>query len=661
MAHAVYGSIASKRRSLVELRNANYKYAYPPDLDLKPDSELHDYIRDRILERAQDSSSFLSTRFDSWREIDKVLTAYIRADDAEEELKERDERKPISIVFPNTYAILETILSYMSMAFFQNPIFRYVGVGPEDTVGAILLQHVIQQQCERSKVLLNLHTMFRDAFAYGIGAIHPFWDVRTGSLPRVTETGEVDFTGETVSSSRMIEFVSGQILSEGNALRNIDPYLMLPDPNTSIHDLQGSEYFGWISHYNLMTLLSREQNDKEMFNARYLKHVGDGRTSVVEWEPSDRGRKTGLERDRNSDNYSTPVDTITMFIRLIPEEWKLGSGEYPEVWMFELGADNVVLKAQPENSMHGMIPVAVAAPEYDGYGITPISRLETQFGLQGVLDWLFNSHIANVRKAMNDMLVVDPYMVNIKDLQNPGPGKLIRLRRPMWGQGVKNAVQQLAVNDITRGNMADASFIVKMMQQLSGSDSPMMGALREGGPERLTSAEFQGTRTGSVSRLERIARIISSQAMQDIGRMFASNTIQLMERSTYVSSVGQWPEVLRRRYPEAALGAPLQVTPFDLVVDYDVNIRDGSIPGGNFSEAWLQLYQMILANPETAQRFDTVRIFKHIASNLGAKNVDEFEKQQEPQQNLSVQPQLMSDENTMREVERGNLVDVGEL
>ena len=39
------------------------------------------------------------------------------------------------------------------------------------------------------------------------------------------------------------------------------------------------------------------------------------------------------------------------------------------------------------------------------------------------------------------MLVVDPYLVNINDLKDPQPGKLIRLRRPAWGRGVDKVVQ----------------------------------------------------------------------------------------------------------------------------------------------------------------------------------------------------------------------------
>jgi hypothetical protein len=119
-----------------------------------------------------------------------------------------------------------------------------------------------------------------------------------------------------------------------------------------------------------------------------------------------------------------------MYVNLIPSEWELGSSDYPEKWFFKVAADDVIISCHRANHHHGLYPMAVASSEYDGYSMTPISRLEILKGLQGVLDWLFNSHVANVRKAINDVLIVDPYLVNINDLKDPEPGKLVRLRRP---------------------------------------------------------------------------------------------------------------------------------------------------------------------------------------------------------------------------------------
>ena len=159
-----------------------------------------------------------------------------------------------------------------------------------------------------------------------------------------------------------------------------------------------------------------------------------------------------------------------MYVKIVPKEWGLkGSkfnknGDYPEIFLFTIANEQIVLRARPLNLNHNKFPIAIAAPDFDGYSITPISRMELIGGLQTTLNWMFNSHITNVRKAINDMLIVDPSLVNMEDLENPAPGKLIRLRRSAWGKGVQNAVEQLQVNDITREHMRDAQQIMEMTQ-----------------------------------------------------------------------------------------------------------------------------------------------------------------------------------------------------
>lgn len=617
MPNVVMGNAEVKKT--MTLIGKDLGYDYPKDFDLRPTSELHTRLKNEILSRARESANIMSSRFDSWNQIDKVLTSYIDLDVEEEDLKDADARKPVSIVFPYTYAIMETLLSYLVAAFFQEPIFRYEGVGPNDVIGSILLEKVIDLHCNKNKVSLNLHTMLRDSLSYGLGIVAPTWK----------------------STKRF----------EGNALENIDPYLYLPDVNVAVHDVQKGEYSGWVSKTNYMELLSEEKDDEDLFNVKYLKDFKGRKTSIYATDNSARNKKTNLSESVN-EIITFPIDVIYMYIKIIPRDWELGDGEYPELWQFALAADEIIIKAQPAGFDHDLIPITVAAPDFDGYSAVPLSRLEMLQGLQGTLDWLFNSHIANVRKAINDMIVVDPYLINIEDLKSPEPGKIIRARRPAWGRGVKDAVQQLHITDITRGNIADSSWIVQWMQKISASDDSLMGSLRQGGPERLTGAEFQGTRTGAVSRLERVARIIGVQAMQDIGYFFASHAQQLMEEDTFVKVSGDWQELLISEFGHERGRA--KVSPKDIDINYNVLVRDGSVPGGNFSESWIQLFNILGQNPELAQRFDVVRIFTHIARNLGAKNVNDFVRR-----GGGISPTMATTEEIEAGIQRGSLTPTG--
>jgi len=631
-----------------EWRNIHYDYDYPEELKLRPKDDLHASIRDKVMEKAVQAHGVISNRFSSWNEMDKYLTAYIPADEEEKKVQKKDPRRPISVVFPYTYVVRETLMAYLAQAFIQETIFMYKGCKPEDTKGAILLEQVIRKHCLKNKVGLSLLTMFKDDLSYGIGPVAPGWETRRGVRRVQRETGMFGGAFDRMLGREPVIEEEETILFEGNSLHNIDPYNVLPDPNVSIHELQKGEFFGWVEESNLMELLGRERDDPDYFNCLYLKHVLGRKISLTE-NQHERAARTRIS-DRALEGETNEIEVVHMYLNLIPKEWELGDDEYPEKWLFSVAAGEVVIRAKPLELNHGMYPVACSSSNFDGYSIAPLSKLETLGGLQHVLDFLFNSHIANVRKALNDMFVVDPYMINYNDLKDPEPGKLIRLRRPAWGKGVRDAVMQLNVTDVTQQNIGDANFVLSWMNNISGADESMMGAMRKGGPERLTGMEFEGTRSSAMGRLGYIAQIIGLQAMQDIGYFFASHTQQLMTQEAYVDTIGRWQEQLDREYGE---GAQLKATPFDLLIDYDVEIRDGSIPGSNFSQVWVQMFETIANHPELYQSFDITRIFKHIARNSGAKNVSEFLRQ-----GGQMQPQQMGDEEAVREAERGNLVPV---
>ena len=629
-------------RDFLSFTGIDYEYDYGSLKDLRPGkSDLHKRIVNTVMDKARASNSVISNRFSPWRDIDKLLTTYVAPSEDDKNVKANDPNKPTTIVFPYSYAVLETMLTYLSSAFFQDPVFRYSGSSPEDTLGAMMMELVVQKHCQRNKVPLALHTMFRDMLAYGIGPVAPGWEVRTGMRQVQRKQGVFKQTMNRLIG-RSAETTSEEaVLFEGNVLHNIDPYCVLPDPSVSAHNIQRGEFFGWIENTNITTLLHREKTDEQYFNVQYMKHLTNRQIDFAR-NNSARDVKHKISPDAMQDRTSL-CQVVHMYLDLIPAEWKLGNSVYPEKWLFSVGAGEIVLQARPLNLNHGMYPVTMAAPDYDGYSIAPISKLETQYGLQHTLNWLFNSHITNVRKALNDMLVVDPYMINIKDLQNPEPGKLIRMRRPAWGRGVRDAVMQLQVTDVTQQHIGNASWIINWMNNLVGTDESMMGSMRQGGPERLTKAEYQGTRQSSMSRLEHMAKVVSMQAMQDIAYFFASHTQQLMSEETYVNTVGEWEQRLKKEYGITPERNRMKVSPADLLIEYDVDYRDGSIPNSDSANVWVEMFQVIAEHPELNQRFDITRVFEKIARAHGEKNVQEFYR-------------LMPDEQVMREVDKGNLV-----
>lgn len=627
MAYTVMGN----NQAEPDIKVGNVNYTYAKGINVEPGSELSQRILARIVRQADDSYSKMSQRHKKWNEIDNTLKVYIKSDDYEKALKQSDARRPTSIVVPYSYAMIETIMAYLTKSFLTDQTFQFEGVGPEDTIPAKLLELVVNQQCRRFKADLEMHTTLRDSIAYGLGASTVVWSEVWGKKTVMADKPIYNMWGDAIGANK-IKMNQDALLFEGNETIAIDPYRFLPDPNVSIHNVQSGEYCGWIEFQSYTKLLADENTGNGLVNVKYLR-TGKFVNTTSKYTTDNSSRIA--KRDILNTNQSAKTNYVTlihMYCQVIPREWKLpGSegnekGEYPEVWLFTVANENLVLRAMPLGLNHNRFPIAIAAPDYDGYSITPLSRMELVDGLQTTLNWMFNSHIANVRKAINDMLIVDPSLINMADLEDPQPGKLIRLRRSAWGRGVDNAVKQLGVNDITRGNMQDAEQIMNLMQKATAATDATMGIQRSGG-ERVTAQEYSGTMQMAVSRLEHIARIISKQYMQDMAYFYGSHTQQLMSKETYDKAIGSWPDVLMEEFGSMGIDTqrPIKIDPFSILCDFDVIFKDGTTATADAltNDFWTRNFQSILASDKLGQ-FDAIRIFKHMARLNGAKNVGEF-------------------------------------
>jgi hypothetical protein len=640
MANIAQGAFRGPLTS-TSFNNKKYGYKYPDNLDIKPGSDLHNHIVKEVMIRAQDSHEHISRRYGNWREIDKALTAYVDPAVLQDEDDKGD--KTHTIVIPTTYMNMETVMTYMVSTFLVPPIFRYHPRNPEATVGARLLELIVQQQMHYSKASVNLHTQWRDSFAYGFGIAAPVWYEET-AVRRATEpegffssiTSAFKKTGDVEKEEEFLVF-------EGNRLLNMSPYSVFPDPNVAIQDIQDGEFFGWIDRDNYVGMLERDSRQGgDLFNVEYLNEVQDARSQFSITHDSGRTKQQMPDPTRQKS-----IDTVYMYINIIPKDWKIGKSKFPQKWLFGVSSDQLVTKAMPVGLHHNKYPITSCSPDFDGYSGSPISRMEIINGMQKATDFVINSHMQNVRKAVNDMIIVDPMSVNMNDLRDPGAGKLIRTRRRAWGKGVDNVAKQLNISDITRNNVQDAMYFMQMMNNASGALDAISGVMKDKG-ERRSATEVKGARTGALSRLEKSAKMISAQSMQDIGYLCASQTQQLMSESTYLQIVGRHKNDLVRTFGEEFVN----VDPRDINVNFSVEVSDGSMPGGEDADVWTQMYQVLAQNPEVGKNFDMVRIFKHIARQMGAKNVEDFELKP----NQAPQVQTQDDETVMKEVDKGNLV-----
>lgn len=629
-----------------EIEVGEEEYQYPEGLDLHPQSEFHAKLLDRLLGMAQESKSAMSSRYTSWNYIDRTSCAYTPKDEDERVIKEQDPRKPVSLVVPATYAIMKTAITYLQQELLGGDIyFPIEAKGPEDVIGCVLLQHELQQQALMSKMELALNVQWMDTFKYGIGILVPRW-TKQMRRRRARDIGGAE--GLLNFSSRVDERV---VDWEGNSLDSVDPYLWLPDPNVPVQNIQKGLYVGWVSRENRLNILTEEQEDLSdfCFNARYLREF-EG-SSVLAGDESARFEREDSEFSRPSSTtglYSENVDVLNIMVNLIPSEWGIGKGRYPEKWVFRVGNDRIILGMGKLELFHDLFPVVITASNFDGYSISPFGTAELLYPLQEVLDFLFSSFVMDLRKNVNGKTIIDQYRLNFKDLKKPEIG-YVRLNQPAMGLGVDSTFRQMDFRMSTEQNLSRAQYVISVMERTAGINNILQGMFSEDAPERRTKEEVQRTTNSSLSRMSHDARMCFTMGLRDLVRMLASNTIQYKSERSFVRLSGDWPRILLEEYDgldSYISGDRLNIDPKLLDVNYDIipfNPKKNS--KAEDPQTMMTLFQQAVTVPQLQGRFDVIRLYKSLARRLGETNIDQFE----------IKAQVLPDEQVMNQVDQGRL------
>jgi hypothetical protein len=340
-----------------------------------------------------------------------------------------------------------------------------------------------------------------------------------------------------------------------------------------------------------------------------------------------------LDKNRHTDNVietgegpvperiSKPAHVIWQYITLIPKKWGLGNSEYPEKWLFGLAGDAVIIQARRQGLRHNRYPVAVMASETNGRDVTPLSRLELAQGYQTYIDWMMATYMEALRIDGNGRFFIDPSMVNMHDMADTSR-RFVRARRGQWGKGrLGDAVQQFTTSTAAAQNIPNIAVLMQFLKETTGAVDMTQGILRQKSGD-VSATEAEGSRTGAMTKMERMAWVVSRQYFMDMALIQATQTQQLMSRSTYLKIVGGRELELANEF--GIMGPSVHAGPMDVQVAFDCQIRDSSIPTGEHASSWLQLFSVVQGDPELRMQMEMPRMFLHIARLLGTRNVQQF-------------------------------------
>lgn len=618
-----------------------------PENALNPKGKLHKKILDGVRERKRLAKNKMGDRYTVWADMEKQATAYVKetALSAKKRLLREDGYPQYTtVVYPFSVAIQLTALTYWAAVFLgRNPIFQYTARHGEGQKNVLAVEALIDYQMNVGKALVPMYVWLSDVSRYGVGILGTYWDEDVAQVSTYEEV-EDEVMGIPTGKKRRVRNVNRLVTFEGNRLFNVRPQDFYFDPRVSLVNFQKGEFCGRYLEVGWNTILKNQRSE-------------DNPEGYVNVDELRSRRKKGMgqwDRDPGSGEIPIPDSSATldltrdmgylhldeMCIELSPSEWNLGSQDYPEKWVFTLAENELVIGARPLGEFHNQFPYNILTTEIEGHGIWTRSMLEMEKPLNDVLTWLLNTHFYNVRKAMNDMFIVDPDKVEMQDLLDPEPGKLIRLKPSFAGTDVRTVIQQFQVVDVTQNHIRDMQVVMDIMQRLQGTNDTVMGQVNPGG--RKSATEIRSSSSFSVNRLKTIAEYMSALGFQPLGQMLVQASQQHYDGEREFRIAGNM--VQDQKFA--------MVDPESIAGFYDFVPVDGTFPIDRFAQAnlWRQILADMAQNPYVAQQYDPGAVFAWLAKLEGIKNLDQFKRE------IPLNFQAMPDGQVAGEAKKGNLV-----
>ncbi len=619
-------------------------------LEIRYDSPLHSKIKAAIKDRFTLSATSMTKQHTAWKEADDLYRCYVpETTENSQRKQQRSAGKQVytDLVVPSSYAMVLSAHTYWSSVFLsRSPIFQFAGRHGESEQQVQGLEALIDYQRLVGGLTVPLYIWLLDAGRYGLGVIGNYWaeeSTRTTQLVEVEEP--VEFLGIPIpgkTKKRTVRQVTETEGYKGNRIYNVRPHDFFPDPRVSIVNFQKGEFCGRATACGWNDILRRKYDDAtgrgDYFNLDKLEQLLDnvggynqgGEIGQISLNASDRLPDLSTTYNTFSGNRGKAFISLgEMFIDLVPKEWDLGPSTYPEKWVFTLANNEVVIGARPLEAIHGKFPYFVQTYEIEGYQFLPRGMMEVTKPLNDTMGWLLNTHYYNVRKCLNDMFIVDPSRIEMKDLLDGGPGKIIRLKPSFYGQDVRTAVSQLAVADITTKNFQDMQFIWELMQRVTGCTDNTMGMVNAGG--RKTATEVRTSSSFGINRMKTFAEYNSALGWEPLAQVLVQNTQQNYDGDKQFKIAG---DLLK--------GSQfISVTPEALLGFYDFIPVDGTLPIDRFAQAtlWKEILLGMTKMPQLAAGFDLAGIFSWMAQLAGLKNINQFKVQVQPDAVIAAQAQ----------------------
>lgn len=616
----------------------------------------HKKIVQLVKDSFQLSYKYVEPRYKKWEEADQMDRSYIDPSAVDEKGKKLNPFDR-TVFVPMSRAIKDTILTYFHNVFLGNrPFIPIDGRGPEDVKPAKMQEIILDYQLEQQNIHLLFFTFINDILKYGFGNVKTTygrvwkWISRMQPIVRNFPFNHTEY-----------ERAKEQILTyEGPILATGDAYRSFHDPRVPVGHIRTGQFMGWVLKRSLFYLKKMEGNP--YFNLEYLRQIGkeeifkdDMSGGRSRWESLGLTDPENTVTEEHLDKMNPSYTLREIAIELVPRKYGLSESNRPEIWWLTTANNQLLIRADQMIFDHQSLPAVAGEYDHDGYSLFTPGFYESIKGLQDLLNWIYNSHIDNVRRAVNIRSVVDPEYIRIRDILNSNPAQVIRMRKslPEEVRSIDAIFKQLPVVDVTRGHLQDAQLIGDLMQRQAHTPDTLQGIESE---VKRTATEISKLASSGVNILQTLATVIWAQAIKPLAEMCVQNNQQLLSQRRYYRIIGDYAKDLIKADPLYAGGQipAIQAGPEDIQGNFDFPIRDVNLPikPSDNAEVWADVFKAASSNIIIAQRIDIFWIFKQMCESLGIKNIDDarIDQMQLPRFNV------MPDQQIENRVQAGDLV-----
>jgi hypothetical protein len=612
--------------------------------DVPNDSDVARRIRGEVMRRVRLWEKNASSKFERWEDAENKANAFIQdteVDRARKTARAGGMPQYTTIQIPYTYAVLMSAHTYLTSVFLaRDPVFGYRGLHGEGEQQVQAVEALIAYQVSKGAMMPYLYTWLHDALKYGQGVVCNWWDEQIHAVSEIQEFQEFDeLTGLPTGMPEKKQKTELHRVYSGNTLENVQPQDFIWDTRFTMREFQKGEFAGRKRMIPWNQVIQREKL-KYYTNVKNLDK-GTGQTfdtfnalsSSLERPDNWDGEYLG-DYDSKSSGHPASIEVYELAVNIIPSEWMLSKSDYPEKWVFTVTTDfSVLIGIQPLASMHCMYPYSVIPFEPEGYGLTVRGMPEILDPVQNTIDWLVNTHFYNVRASLNDRWVVDPSRVVMKDVLDPLPGKIIRLRPEAYGTDPQLSIRQFPSSNVTQGHiMQDLPAMFGLGERAIGVNDQIMGMLNTGGG-RKTATEVRTSTSFGINRLKTVAEFASCTGMDPLSRMLVQNSQQYYDLEMKLRIVGDLAMEAGQEF--------IMVDPESIAGFYEMVPVDGSLPVDKqqLATIWQQMMTQAYQVPQIAMSYDWSRIFSWVAKLAGLRNIDQFKVQVLPDQQLMMMQQ----------------------